>query len=74
VDLSASTEVGEPPGYNWLHEREANEFAADLLMPAAMVRHHAAADDSPRSLAEIFKVSPIAMSYRLQNLGLSSST
>lgn len=74
VDLSASTEVGEPPGYNWLHEREANEFAADLLMPASMVRRHAAVDDSPRGLAEIFNVSPIAMSYRLQNLGLSPGT
>jgi Zn-dependent peptidase ImmA (M78 family) len=74
VDLSASTEVGEPPGYNWLHEREANEFAADLLMPAAMVRRHAGAVASPRDLAEAFEVSPIAMSYRLQNLGLSPTT
>jgi Zn-dependent peptidase ImmA (M78 family) len=74
VDLSASTEVGEPPGYNWLHEREANEFAADLLMPAALVRRHAISDASPRGLAEVFGVSPIAMSYRLQNLGLRPST
>lgn len=74
VDLSASTEVGEPPGYNWLHEREANEFAADLLMPAAMVRRHAGAVASPRDLADAFEVSPIAMSYRLQNLGLSPTT
>lgn len=74
VDLSASTEVGEPPGYNWLHEREANEFAADLLMPAAIVRRHAGAVASPRDLAEAFEVSPIAMSYRLQNLGLSPTT
>jgi Zn-dependent peptidase ImmA (M78 family)/DNA-binding XRE family transcriptional regulator len=74
VDLSASTEVGEPPGHNWLHEREANEFAADLLMPAAMVRGFAVSDASPRGLAQSFDVSPIAMSYRLQNLGLSPST
>lgn len=71
VDVAASTEVGEPPGHNWLHEREANEFAADLLMPAAMIRRFASPEVSTRDLADAFGVSPIAMSYRLQNLGLS---
>jgi transcriptional regulator with XRE-family HTH domain len=70
VDLSAHAEAGEPPGYNWLHERQANEFAADLLMPAAMVRREAINAKSPRSLARRFRVSPVAMSYRLINLGL----
>lgn len=70
VDLSAHSEAGEPPGYNWLHERQANEFAADLLMPAAMVRREAINAKSPRSLARRFRVSPVAMSYRLINLGL----
>ena len=70
VDLSAHAEAGEPPGYNWLHERQANEFAADLLMPAGMVRREAIKAKSPRSLARRFRVSPVAMSYRLINLGL----
>jgi Zn-dependent peptidase ImmA (M78 family)/DNA-binding XRE family transcriptional regulator len=74
VDLSAHTEVGEPPGYNWLHEREANEFAADLLMPAAMVRREATEAKSPRTLARRFQVSPMAMSYRLVNLRLDLSS
>lgn len=69
VDLSAHTEAGEPPGYNWLHERQANEFAADLLMPAALVHREAAEAKSPRALARRFRVSPMAMSYRLVNLG-----
>lgn len=70
VDLSAHAEAGEPPGYNWLHERQANEFAAELLMPAAMVRREVAEAKSPRALARRFRVSPMAMSYRLVNLEL----
>lgn len=70
VDLSAHTEVGEPPGYNWMHERQANDFAANLLMPANMVREAAETAESPRALASRFKVSPMAMSYRLTNLGV----
>lgn len=73
VDLSAHTEVGEPPGYNWLHEREANEFAAQLLMPTGMVKEMAESM-TPRALARKFKVSPMAMSYRLTNLGMTPTT
>lgn len=62
-------------------EREANQFAAELLMPAALVRREAdaVARDLPQSgegfskrLAETFEVSPQAMRYRLVNLGLLS--
>ena len=55
-----------------LEEREANRFAADLLMPAsalkfAIERHRVSNIDA---LAELFGVSQVAMQYRLQNLGL----
>lgn len=49
-------------------EREANVFAADLLMPADALSGDAAA---PAPLAERFGVSPEAMAWRLYNLGLS---
>ena len=59
-------------------EIEANRFAAELLMPEAMVRRALRTvegnDDSDiaQSLARRFKVSNEAMTYRLINLGLST--
>lgn len=53
-------------------ERAANQFAAELLMPADAVRQivnsgrFATLDD----IAKVFKVSKVAMSYRMTNLGL----
>jgi Zn-dependent peptidase ImmA (M78 family)/DNA-binding XRE family transcriptional regulator len=70
IDLSEPTAIGEPPGYNWVHEREANEFAASLLMPAGMMRDFVPKARAVRQLAERFGVSPMAVSYRLRNLGL----
>lgn len=72
IDLADPTAVGEPPGYNWVHEREANEFAALVLMPASLIRESAQQSRDPRVLAEQFAVSPLAMTYRLRNLGLAS--
>ena len=60
-------------------EREANWFAAELLMPEAMIRevanqmasHRQLSDDGlVRTLADTFQVSRPAMGYRLFNLGL----
>lgn len=55
-------------------EREANQFAAELLMPTEallrIVRSGTVADAG--ALAAMFNVSKVAMSYRLQNLGLLS--
>ncbi|MDX6548605.1 MAG: hypothetical protein QOG33_2155 [Gaiellales bacterium] len=51
-------------------EREANRFAAELLMPEADVR--AAVDrlgPDPGLLAQLFRAHPVAMGYRLVNLG-----
>jgi transcriptional regulator with XRE-family HTH domain len=60
---------GEVPGYNWEHERAANEFAAELLMPAEMVKHDVGTTSLAR-LARRYEVSQEAMGFRLANLGL----
>jgi len=51
-------------------EREANRFAAELLMPEAMVREAADRDGpDPIALAARFGVSDVAMGFRLVTLG-----
>jgi Zn-dependent peptidase ImmA (M78 family) len=62
-------------------ERDANAFAAELLMPADLVMaslrrlwHQRPAlrlDGAVDDLADEFDVSPQAMRYRLVNLGLA---
>jgi uncharacterized protein DUF955 len=50
-------------------ERQANRFAAELLMPEPLVRERAERDGlDVATLAGAFDVSPIAMAYRLVNL------
>lgn len=66
--------ASQNPGYNWRHERAANEFAANLLMPAAMVREAFTGEtQQPQVLAEKFDVSKAAMGFRLTSLGLRPS-
>lgn len=64
-----ATSDGEPPGYDPQNEREANTFAAELLMPADRLREEAASMSLAR-LAKRYEVSQEAMSFRLLNLGL----
>jgi Zn-dependent peptidase ImmA (M78 family) len=66
-----SSEGSEP------REREANAFAASLLMPSHLVRwelkHRSfdlADEDALSLLAKTFRVSTQAMAFRLSNLGL----
>jgi Zn-dependent peptidase ImmA (M78 family) len=55
-------------------EREANRFAAELLMPEDLVRAEAARVGPDRAaLADLFQVSAPAMGWRLLNLGLATS-
>jgi Zn-dependent peptidase ImmA (M78 family) len=51
-------------------EIQANWFAASLLMPENEVRRYWNERKSIADLARIFKVSPEAMGYRLDSLGL----
>lgn len=53
-----------------LLEREANVFAAELLMPEERVREEWPRAASPGELAEWFGVSAEAMTWRLYNFGL----
>ncbi len=71
VDLAASTaESGEPPGFKWQDERAANQFAAELLMPAHMVEDTYQANPDIAPLARQFMVSQQAMAFRVGNLEL----
>jgi Zn-dependent peptidase ImmA (M78 family)/transcriptional regulator with XRE-family HTH domain len=63
--------AGDPPGYDWKKERDANTFAAELLMPAEWIRADVKAYSVSR-LANRYKVSEAAMAYRLANLRLTT--
>lgn len=52
------------------HETEANHFAAELLMPEALVLGDFKSTPNISTLAEQYGVSEQAMMYRLVNLGL----
>jgi Zn-dependent peptidase ImmA (M78 family) len=58
------------PGTDRLLEREANVFAAELLMPEPAVRSEWARAESAAELARWFGVSEEAMGWRLYNLGV----
>jgi transcriptional regulator with XRE-family HTH domain len=70
VDLSRAD--GVPPDYDWRHERAANEFAAALLMPAALLQAdiQCALNPTAARLAERYDISEQAMSIRLSALGV----
>ena len=51
-------------------EKEANHFAASLLMPAALVSEAWDITKDIEKCAKLFKVSTVAMSIRLTELGL----
>lgn len=63
--------TGGHSGYDWRAERSANEFAANLLMPAPMVRKAATSTTDVLTLASCFRVSPAAMSFRLKALQIA---
>lgn len=72
VDYGTGLVEGDPPNYSWQKERAANEFAAELLMPAGSVRADASRFSIGR-LARHYKVSEAAMAFRLGNLGLRTN-
>ncbi|HUS25951.1 MAG TPA: ImmA/IrrE family metallo-endopeptidase [Nevskiaceae bacterium] len=51
-------------------EKEANNFAASLIMPEAQVRKAWKALESIQACARVFKVSVVAMSIRLTQQGI----
>lgn len=54
-------------------EVDANQFAAELLMPESLVRTAVERYSNLKTMAEIFDVSTTAMYYRLKNLNLLNS-
>lgn len=66
IEYAAGLE-GEVPGYDWEHERAANQFAAELLMPAEMVKRDARTTSLAR-LARRYDVSQEAIGFRMANL------
>jgi IrrE N-terminal-like domain len=68
--LCRPSDVETAQGDVRVREREANRFAAELLMPEAMVREAADRDGSePIALSAAFGVSDVAMGFRLVTLG-----
>jgi Zn-dependent peptidase ImmA (M78 family) len=63
--------TGGHPGHDWRAERAANEFAANLLMPAPMVRKAATSTTDIVTLASCFRVSAAAMGFRLKALQIA---
>jgi len=51
-------------------EKEANFFAANLLMPAEKIKEVWALSSNPSEMARKFDVSEVSMTFRLKNLGL----
>ncbi|MBC3911585.1 ImmA/IrrE family metallo-endopeptidase [Undibacterium sp. NL8W] len=68
----APRDVGNFQSSRDFRELQANKFAAELLMPASLVREHYlnGKAGSVEALANIFGVSKDAMGYRLINLRL----
>ncbi|AKU54722.1 hypothetical protein FORC18_1165 [Vibrio parahaemolyticus] len=53
-----------------IHEREANSFAASMLMPRDTLKNYHTITQDLSELASKFQVSKAAMQYRLEDLGL----
>ena len=80
VFIDRFVRVNMRDGQTNLEERQANAFAAELLMPRALVpdeterllaRHRDVTQpELVSTLAQRFQVSPAAMQYRLMNLGM----
>jgi Zn-dependent peptidase ImmA (M78 family)/DNA-binding transcriptional regulator YiaG len=69
--LEYAEDVWEPPDHSYEVEREANAFAAALLMDQRWVREDFASGiRDVDTLAKRYEVSSAAMGFRLSNLGL----
>jgi Zn-dependent peptidase ImmA (M78 family) len=69
--LLRSDEPSTMPEVDLRKEREANNFAAELIMPEDKVRDAWARIHDIEDCADIFQVSRAAMAIRLERLGLS---
>lgn len=66
TDAEDASETPPQPRYPPPRERDANRFAAALLMPRSLVeKEHAWLDGDERRLAQMFGVSVLAMEWRV---------
>jgi transcriptional regulator with XRE-family HTH domain len=70
VDVSAVEGFSPVSSRSRAAERDANTFAANLLMPGPWVRDSWTKEPDARRLADRFAVSEMAMGFRLMGLGL----
>lgn len=71
VDLTVREGAEGRPGYNPINEKQANAFAASLLMPEEWVRQRSSESTPLKELAnKVFEVSELAFGYRLMSLGI----
>ncbi len=70
TDLFYRSQILNLSGEQPREEKEANIFAASLLMPEYWVKHYYALTKDLNKLAIIFGVSITAVDYRLRDLGL----
>jgi Zn-dependent peptidase ImmA (M78 family)/transcriptional regulator with XRE-family HTH domain len=68
--LHFDIEAGHSATSDWMSERSANEFAAEVLMPMHLLRQEFTRTQDAGALADRFNVSQLAMGYRLLNAGL----
>lgn len=70
-----STEIGDfyNTSIDYFHEKQANAFAASVLIPEKLLRKEIEVNDPPKLsyLYKKFQVSPSAMRWRLGNLRLT---
>ncbi len=72
VDSFSAGEAFYRDGEDSTQEREANYFAACLLMPSEEVEKLWPESKDPKDAARKFQVSEVSMTYRLKHLGLIS--
>ena len=60
-----------PSPFEAVHEVQANRLAAQIIMPASLVRHEWAKCNNVTEMAQAFRVSKVAMEIRLKNLGVA---
>jgi Zn-dependent peptidase ImmA (M78 family)/DNA-binding XRE family transcriptional regulator len=73
VDVSADEGGNERPSYDARQEHDANNFAANLLMPEQWVRDKHAEGMSVKDMAQELKVSALALGYRFMSLKLEQT-
>jgi Zn-dependent peptidase ImmA (M78 family) len=73
VDVNALEGGNDKPSYDPKQERDANTFAANLLMPAEWVRDRHAEGASLSEMAQELQVSEAALGYRFMALGLAQT-